>query len=84
MYNFIFTKNSKKEFEKINVQDRERIINKLIEMKKVENIYDFLKWVYNLEPATHRLRIWNFRILLLVEDKNILILKIWHRKEIYK
>lgn len=84
MYKFIFTKNSKKEFEKINIQDRDRIVKKLTEMKKVDNIYDFLKSVYDLEPATHRLRIWNFRLLLLVKDKDILILKIWHRKEVYK
>lgn len=84
MYSFIFTKNSKKEFEKINNLDRERIIKKLSEFKRVENIYDFLKSVYNLEPATHRLRIWNYRLLLFIENDNVIILKIWHRKEIYK
>lgn len=84
MYKFIFTKNSLKEFEKINTTDRERIIKKLTELKVVDNIYDFLKSLTNLEPATHRLRIWNYRLLISINEKDVFILKIGHRKEIYK
>ncbi len=84
MYTFSFTKKSKIELDKINIEDKERILSKLRQLKSVPNIYSFIKSIYNLEPSTHRIRIWNYRLLICIENSDIIILKIGHRREIYK
>ncbi len=84
MYNFIFTKYSEKQFLALEKQNQERIKQKLSYFKHLESINDYLKVVYNLKPATHRLRIWNYRLLLEVQSDSIIIYKIAHRKKVYK
>ena len=84
MYNFVFTKYWEKTFNSLTIENKERIINKLKSLKSCNNINQYIKIVYNLSPATHRMRIWNYRILLNIEWCNINIFKILHRKDIYK
>lgn len=84
MYKFIFTKNWEKTFNNLTLENRNRIIKKLQSFKSVDNIFHFLKSVYDLNPATHRMRIWKFRLLLNIDWKNIYILKVWNRWDIYK
>jgi mRNA-degrading endonuclease RelE of RelBE toxin-antitoxin system len=84
MYRFVFTKYWKKTLDNLSTVSKERIIKKLKSLKSVENINQYLKIVHNLEPATHRMRIWNYRILLNINWKDINILKIWNRWNIYK
>jgi mRNA-degrading endonuclease RelE of RelBE toxin-antitoxin system len=84
MYKFIFTKNWEKSFTNISLENRNRIITKLKSLKNVDNIFHYIKIIYNLEPATHRMRIWNFRLLISIEWNTIFIYKVWNRGDIYK
>jgi mRNA-degrading endonuclease RelE of RelBE toxin-antitoxin system len=84
MYKYIFTRNSKKQFLKLSEQIQTRILNKLKYFKNIEIANKYIRNVYHLEPATHRLKIWNYRLLITFNDKNVIIYKIAHRKEIYK
>ena len=84
MISFIFSKKAKKQFKKLSCTDTERIIKKLKIFKMYCNINSFLKVIYDLEPATHRMRIWNYRLLVMVEWNEVIVLKLWHRRDIYK
>jgi len=84
MISFIFSKKAKKQLKRLSCNNSERIIKKLKIFKKFCNLNSFLKIVYNLDPATHRMRIWNFRLLVRVEWNDVIILKLWHRRDIYK
>ena len=84
MHTFKFTKSSKKQFNKINCDDREKIIKKFKVLSENFSINNNLKVVYNLPPSTHRMRIWNYRLLVKLDCDNIvIILKIGHRRDIY-
>jgi mRNA-degrading endonuclease RelE of RelBE toxin-antitoxin system len=84
MYRFIFTHYAKKRFDKLDANTRERIKTKLLELKKYPNILPLLKPLSGLKPATHRLRIGDFRIILKYCNKCSYILDVGHRKNIYK
>ena len=84
MYKFIFSKYAKKQFDRVYESDKKRIITKLTFLKEISDIYDYIKPVRNLLPSTHRIRISNFRLLIKIENNNIIILKVWHRRDIYK
>lgn len=85
MYNFIFTKYWKKEFLRLDKWVQDRIINKLKYLKENLEKTDNLKNLKDMEPATHRLRVWSIRIILRkVDENNFFILDIWYRWDIYK
>lgn len=82
---FTFTDKSLKIFIKLEKKTRERIAEKLNKLKSHSDIFSVLKTVTNLEPATHRLKIGNYRLLLMQKSENeFLILKLGHRSEIYQ
>lgn len=85
MNSFIFTKIWEKEFLKLWNLDQQRVLKKLKILKNNLNPWNNLKSLLNMSPATHRIRIWNIRVILQKVDENIFyILDIWHRWDIYK
>ncbi|MBT3349005.1 hypothetical protein HN954_03195 [bacterium] len=82
---FEFLSSSEKSFQKIDKKNQDRIIKKLQSLKKHPNIFHILRPLFDFKPATHRLRIGNFRLILKQEAAtNFLILDIGDRREIYK
>lgn len=88
MVTFVSTKNFEKKYEVLSAEDRSRIEEKLRYLKSHPSIFTVIKRIENLDPATHRVRIGNYRILLRLEQENsnsitFILLKIGHRREIY-
>jgi mRNA-degrading endonuclease RelE of RelBE toxin-antitoxin system len=85
MNDFIFTKKWLKEYDKLSISNQQRIVNKLKILKNYDDLNLILKnleWFY---PATHRLRVWNLRIILKKINNNLFyILDVWNRWDIYK
>lgn len=86
---FIFTKQAEIAFLKLSKAIQERIISKLKELKNHNDILSMLKRLTDFEPATHRLRIGIYRIILELKkhEKNqfeFWILDVGHRKDIYR
>jgi mRNA-degrading endonuclease RelE of RelBE toxin-antitoxin system len=85
MYSFIFTKIWEKEFLKLDKQAQQRVLNKLKILKNNSNLNNNFKILTDMLPATHRLRIWNIRIILQkINESTFYILDIWFRWDIYK
>lgn len=87
---FVFTQYSEKEFNKLPKNVRARILDKLRELKRHDDIFTVLKRLHNLEPATHRLRVGNYRLILELKSQTaggkaeLWILDIGDRKDIYR
>jgi len=86
---FVFTKYAKKRFLKLNSSDRERILMKLDELKNVKDVNLGMRYLKNFAPATHRLRVGNFRLILSLEKRRdssceFVVLDVGHRRNIYK
>lgn len=88
MVTFVFTKQSEKIFKKLSATIQHRIVYKLSELKTHPDIFSVLKPLVNFHPATHRLRIGMFRLILELkkntkESIEFWILDVGNRKDIY-
>jgi mRNA-degrading endonuclease RelE of RelBE toxin-antitoxin system len=85
MSTFVFTNKAKDQLEKLEKPIREQILAKLTLLKAVPRLETYLKALKDFAPATHRLRIGSYRIILSRQKNSLwLILKIGHRREIYR
>lgn len=83
----VFSSYAKKQWKKFSPKIQDLIKRKIIEMKQKSIIFSMnLKKVSNLRLAMHRLRIGNYRMLLKYDSEiqGYKVLKIGHRREIYK
>ncbi len=81
---FQFTKYAEKKFLKLDTQTQSFLREKLVEIKTTKN-FSQLNTLKNFEPATHRLRIGDYRLILeQVTSTEFLILDIGHRRDIYQ
>jgi len=85
MFNFIFTNAWEKEFLKLDEQAKKRILWKLQFFKTQVELNHYFKKLTDMEPATHRLRIWSIRVILQqIDNKTFYVLDVWYRGDIYK
>ncbi len=86
---FVFTKYAKKVFDKLPKIEKERILNKLTELKKHQDVFSVLRKLVNFDPATHRLRIGDYRLILELKKYDAKIIEFWvldvgHRRDVYR
>ncbi|HDD45306.1 MAG TPA: type II toxin-antitoxin system RelE/ParE family toxin [Candidatus Desulfofervidus auxilii] len=84
MFKIIYAKSVVKDLKRINRKNLEKIKEEIEELKNFPNISQ-IKHLTNHPLADYRLRIGNYRVLFNVDwkKKEIHILKIGHRKEVY-
>ena len=81
--NIFFEIKALKELKKLQQECKEIILNKIKELKKYPNIEDLNTKKLKTPFKWYRLRIWNYRVLFVVNNK-IIIYSINHRKDVYK
>ncbi|OGU58935.1 MAG: hypothetical protein A2X64_02815 [Ignavibacteria bacterium GWF2_33_9] len=82
MYKVLLTKRSLKDIENLSNEIKSRIYRKL----KEYSVNPFEHCTKLIEPkiGTFRFRIGDYRVIFDVDEDKIVILRIGHRKEIYK
>lgn len=83
---FVFTKYALKQWQAMDPNAQKEIQEKISELKTKPDLFaKNIKRIFALEPATHRLRVGNFRLLLACDflSQKHIVLKIGHRREIY-
>jgi mRNA-degrading endonuclease RelE of RelBE toxin-antitoxin system len=82
---FIFTRFAQKKFLKLEKATQERVSAKIQELKQHEEIAAALKPLTNFAPATHRLRVGAYRLILQrISETDFLVIDIGHRSQVYK
>lgn len=84
MFAFEFKNKAAKELEKLPSQIRNRILRKLKFYSFQENPLKFAEKLKDYRFGNYRFRVGDYRIIFDAGDDKITILKIGHRKEIYK
>lgn len=89
MVSFVFTKFAERKFLKLPKNIQKRILEKLETLKIHEDIFSVLKRLHHFEPATHRLRIGSYRLILELKNQSknrteFWMLDVGDRKEIYR
>lgn len=83
-YQYEFTPQSRKEFRKLSADVSKRIAKKLAFFLTVPDLLSFAEHLTNPESGEYRFRIGDYRVIFDVEGEKIVILKVGHRREIYK
>ncbi|MBU0579521.1 type II toxin-antitoxin system RelE/ParE family toxin [Patescibacteria group bacterium] len=82
---YFFTPNSKKQFDKLPQETKKRIHKKLKYYCESKNPAYFARTLSNSKLGQYRFRIGEYRIIFDFRDKTkLVILKIGHRREIYR
>jgi len=81
---FIFTHSSFRQFKKLEKSAQKRIDEKLRFYCSQKNPLDFAEPINDFQYGSWRFRIGDYRVLFDVEKDKIIVLKVGHRKDIYK
>jgi len=84
MYSIEFTERGFKDLKKITPKVRKRIVDKMAFFSKQHSPLHFADYLINFEIGQYRFRIGDYRVICDVERNTLLILRIGHRREIYK
>lgn len=83
-YKILFTKESAKDIEKLDQTVKKQLYKKLLYFKDLDDIKVVAKKLHNHEAGEYRLRVGNFRIIFDLDKHIIVVLRIQHRKDVYK
>jgi mRNA interferase RelE/StbE len=82
MYKVVFTQRALKDLENIDKEIQNRIAAKLKECSKEPLRY--ARKLISPKLGTYRFRVGDYRVIFDIDRENIVILRIGHRKSIYK
>lgn len=83
-YLLIYKKPAAKEIQKLPQQVRKRLKVKLEWLISQDDALSFARSLTKPSDAQYRFRVGSYRILFDVDEDNIIILHIQHRREVYK
>lgn len=81
-YRIIVTRRAQKDIKKLDLVVRKKIKNKLELLKKAP--LKSSRKLISARLGTYRMRIGNYRVIFDVEKETVVILRIGHRREIYR
>ena len=81
-YNLVYTQKAVKDIQKIEPNIRRRIGSTLLRYKETPLLY--ARKMINSELGSYRFRIGDYRVIFDLENDDIVVLRIGHRREIYK
>ena len=82
MYKVVFTEKALSDLYALDKQTQERIAKKLKEYSK--NPLKYARKLSTIQIGTYRFRIGDYRVIFDIEEENIIILRVGHRKDIYR
>ncbi len=84
MYKYYFKKQALNDIRKLPKDIQKRIIYKLDYYISTDKPLSFVERLINNELGEYRFRIGDYRVIFDVEDEELIILTLDHRREIYK
>ena len=81
-YKLVYTKTAFHDIQKLDNVAKKKIKRKLEELSK--NPITLSKKLINSSLGSYRFRVGSYRIILDIDRQNIVILRVGHRREIYK
>ncbi len=81
-YTLLYTKSAVLDIQKLDIVTKKRIKNKLEQY--VSDPLHYAKKLTKADIGSYRWRIGNYRIVFDIDQQHVVILRIGHRREIYK
>ena len=83
-YTILITKRAKKDIEILDTVIRKQLAKKLHYFESLDDIKTAAKKLEDSDIGEYRLRVGNYRMIFDLEKKTIIILRIQHRKDVYR
>ena len=80
----IFSKNALKNLKKLSVDDRRRVVQKIKYYSQLDDPLQYAEPLVRHSIGEYRFRIGDYRAIFDYADNKITVLKIGHRRDIYK
>ena len=84
MFKYEFTSKSLKDLKKLDRQVQIKIIEKLDEICSHSDIRNYAEHLTDYKIGEFRIRIGDYRVIFDLKEETLTILKIGHRKDIYR
>ncbi len=81
---FVFRPKSARDLKRLSPEIRQRIIEKLEYFAAQKSIESFSTPLTSIEIGQRRFRIGDYRVVFDIEENKLIILRVGHRKDIYK
>ena len=81
-YSLIYTRRATRDVERLEEEVKKRIGKTLLRYS--ENPFKYAEKLTELRLGTYRFRIGEYRVIFDIEGNDIVVLRIGHRKEIYR
>lgn len=81
---FTFSESAKKDIKKLPKPIQNRLKSKLLIWQDHKDPLEFAKRLTQHKEATHRFRIGAYRIIVKIVGDEMLVLRVRHRKDVYK
>ncbi|MFA5803735.1 MAG: type II toxin-antitoxin system RelE/ParE family toxin [Melioribacteraceae bacterium] len=81
-FELLYTKRAVRDIQKLNERTKTRI--KIALEIYSENPYKYLEKLTNFSYGNYRFRIGDYRVIFDIDENRIVILRVGHRKEVYK
>lgn len=81
---YLFRPSAEKQFLKLDSLTQKRIIEKLSFFIEAPSPIAFAEHLTNHEIGSYRFRIGDYRVIFDLEDDILVVLKVGHRREIYR
>lgn len=83
-YRVLFTPEAQKDVRKQSVVIQRQLYKKLIHFSSLDDIKTVAKKLHNHDAGEYRLRVGDFRIIFDLNKHSIIVLRIQHRKDVYR
>lgn len=84
MFDYEFNSRARKDIKRLSPEIAERIVKKLDYFVSTANPLEHADHLTNFEIGSYRFRIGDYRVIFDVDGDKIVILKVGHRREIYR
>ncbi len=83
-YTIVITKVAKKDIDDLEVIIRKRLGKKLLQVSQLDDIKSVARQLTDSRIGEYRLRIGDYRVLFDLDVSCIVVLRVQHRKDVYK
>lgn len=83
-YRIVITKQAKKDIDALEHVVRKRLGKKLLHVSSLEDMSSVARQLQNSSVGTYRIRIGDYRVIFDIEGRDLVTLRVQHRKDVYR
>lgn len=83
-YKIVITKQAVIDIKNLDVTVRRQLYKKLVYFSNLDDIKTVARKLHDFKGGEYRLRVGNYRIIFDLDKHAIVVLRVQHRKEVYK